>query len=131
MILKDALLCGGFSLALPVGQTLFKFAAVNNARLQGPLLVKLVTNVPLIGAFAWYGLTALFWFYILTRVPLSTAYAFSIVGSGLVPLVAWWVFKEPLDWRFALGYLIMLVGFGVIMQGQQARSEERRVGKEC
>ena len=120
MILKDALLCGGFSLALPVGQTLFKFAAVNNARLQGPLLVKLVTNVPLIGAFAWYGLTALFWFYILTRVPLSTAYAFSIVGSGLVPLVAWQVFKEPLDWRFALGYLIMLVGFGVIMQGQQA-----------
>ena len=120
MILKDALLCVGFSLALPVGQTLFKFAAVNNARLQGPLLVKLVTNLPLLGAFAWYGLTALFWFYILTRVPLSTAYAFSIVGSGLVPLVAWWVFKEPLDWRFALGYLIMLVGFGVIMQGQQA-----------
>ena len=120
MILKDALLCVGFSLALPVGQTLFKFAAVNNARLQGPLLVKLVTNLPLLGAFAWYGLTALFWFYILTRVPLSTAYAFSIVGSGLVPLVAWWVFKEPLDWRFAAGYLIMLVGFGVIMQGQQA-----------
>ena len=120
MILKDALLCVGFSLALPVGQTLFKFAAVNNARLQGPLLVKLITNAPLLGAFAWYGLTALFWFYILTRVPLSTAYAFSIVGSGLVPLVAWWVFKEPLDWRFALGYLIMLVGFGVIMQGQQA-----------
>ena len=120
MILKDALLCVGFSLALPVGQTLFKFAAVNNARLQGPLVVKLITNLPLLGAFAWYGLTALFWFYILTRVPLSTAYAFSIVGSGLVPLVAWWVFKEPLDWRFALGYLIMLVGFGVIMQGQQA-----------
>jgi drug/metabolite transporter (DMT)-like permease len=120
VILKDALLCGGFSLALPVGQTLFKFAAVNNARLQGPLIVKLITNVPLLGAFAWYGLTALFWFYILTRVPLSTAYAFSIVGSGLVPLIAWLVFKEPLDWRFAVGYLLMLAGFAVIMQGQQA-----------
>jgi drug/metabolite transporter (DMT)-like permease len=119
VILKDALLCVGFSLALPVGQTLFKFAAVNNARLSGPLVVKLVTNVPLIGAFAWYGLTSLFWFYILTRVPLSTAYAFSIVGSGLVPLVAWLVFKEPLDWRFALGYLLMLGGFAVIMQGQR------------
>jgi len=117
--LKDVLLCAGFSLALPIGQTLFKFAAVNNARLSGPVLVKLVTNVPLIGAFAWYGLTALFWFYILTRVPLSLAYAFSIVGSGLVPLVAWWVFKEPRDWRFALGYLLMLGGFAVIMQGQR------------
>ena len=119
MTLKEALLCAGFSLALPVGQTLFKFAAVNQARLEGPLWLKLVTNVPLIGAFAWYGLTALFWFYILTRVPLSTAYAFSIVGSGLVPLVAWLVFKEPLDWRFAVGYLLMLAGFAVIMQGQR------------
>ena len=119
MTLKDALFCAGFSLALPIGQTLFKFAAVNNARLTGPLIVRLATNLPLVGAFAWYGLTALFWFYILTRVPLSTAYAFSIVGSGLVPLVAWLVFKEPLDWRFALGYLLMLGGFAVIMQGQR------------
>ena len=116
---KDMLLCAGFSLALPIGQTLFKFAAVQNARLSGPLVVRLLSNLPLIAAFAWYGLTALFRFYILTRVPLSLAYAFSIVGSGLVPLVAWLVFKEPLDWRFALGYLLMLVGFAVIMQGQR------------
>src|SRR5512140_3038094 len=120
MTLKDILLCAGFSLALPIGQTLFKFAAVNNARMSGPLILRLATNVPLVGAFAWYGLTALFWFYILTRVPLSLAYAFSIVGSGLVPLVAWWVFKEPLDWRFGVGYLLMLTGFAVIMTGQRA-----------
>ena len=122
MTLKDALLCGGFSLAMPIGQTLFKFAAVANAKMTGPLLMRVATNLPLLGAFAWYGITALFWFYILTRVPLSTAYAFSIVGSGLVPLVAWWVFKEPLDWRFIVGYLMMLAGFAVIMQGQQALS---------
>ena len=118
MNLKDAALCVGFSIALPIGQTLFKFAALQNARQAGPLIVRLATNGPLIGAFAWYGLTALFWFYILTRVPLSLAYAFSIVGSGLVPLVAWLVFKEPLDWRFALGYVLMRAGFAVIMQGQ-------------
>ncbi|MBS0334450.1 MAG: hypothetical protein JSS35_16905 [Proteobacteria bacterium] len=122
MTWKDMLLCAGFSLALPVGQTLFKFAAVANARLSGPLILRLVTNLPLIGAFAWYGLTALFWFYILTRVPLSFAYAFSIVGSGLVPLMAWLVFKEPLDWRFAVGYALMLAGFAVIMQGQGAHT---------
>ena len=120
MKLADIALCAGFSLALPIGQTLFKFAAVNNARLSGPLVVRLVTNVPLIGAFAWYGLTALFWFYILTRVPLSLAYTFATVGSGLVPLMAWLVFKEALDWRFAVGYGLMLAGFFVIMQGQRA-----------
>ena len=119
MTLKDMLLCAGFSLALPIGQTLFKFAAVNNERLHGPLVVRLLTNVPLLCAFAWYALTALFWFYILTRVPLALAYSFSIVGSGLVPLVAWLVFKEPLDWRFAAGYFLMLVGFAVIQSGQR------------
>lgn len=120
MKLSDVALCAGFSLALPIGQTLFKFAANQHAASSGPLVQRLVTNGPLIGAFAWYGLTALFWFYILTRVPLSLAYAFSIVGSGMVPLVAWWVFKEPLDWRFPVGYLLMLTGFAVIMTGQRA-----------
>lgn len=115
---KEALLCAGFSVALPIGQTLFKSAALYNERLSGNLILRLVTNWPLIGAFAWYAATALFWFYILTRVPLSTAYVFSILGSGLVPLIAWLVFKEPIGWRFAAGYALMLVGFLVIMQGQ-------------
>ena len=119
MNVRDMALCAGFSIALPIGQTLFKFAALQNAKMSGPLVLRLATNGPLIGAFAWYGLTALFWFYILTRVPLSLAYAFSIVGSGLVPLVAWLLFKETLDWRFPLGYLLMLTGFAVIMQGQR------------
>ena len=116
--LKDAVLCAGFAMALPLGQTLFKWAAVTNEKLTGNLVVRLASNGPLIGAFAWYGLTALFWFYILTRVPLSTAYVFSILGSGLVPLIAWLVFKEPIGWRFAAGYALMIVGFAVIMQGQ-------------
>lgn len=118
MTLKDILMCVGFSLALPIGQTLFKWAAVYSERLSGPVVLRLATNGPLVAAFAWYGATALFWFYILTRVPLSTAYAFSIIGSGLVPLIAWLVFKEPLGWRFAAGYALMLLGFLVIMQGQ-------------
>lgn len=121
MTLKDALLCAGFSLALPMGQVMFKWAAITNERLTGPLPLRLITNLPLMGAFAWYGVTALFWFYILTRVPLSLAYSFSIVGSGLVPLLAWIIFKEPLGWRFVAGYVLMLAGFMVIMQGQTAR----------
>jgi len=78
-------------------------------KLSGNVVVRLISNGPLIGAFA-VGLTALFWFYILTRVPLSTAYVFSILARGLVPLIAWLVFKEPIGWRFAAGYALMMVG---------------------
>jgi drug/metabolite transporter (DMT)-like permease len=119
--LKNFLLCSAFAVALPVGQMLFKWAAVYNERLTGGFPLRLFGNYPLFAAFAWYGVTALVWFYTLTRVPLSVAYPFSIIGAALVPLMAWAVFKEPLGWRFALGYLLMLAGFLVVLQGQ-ARS---------
>jgi multidrug transporter EmrE-like cation transporter len=51
-------------------------------------------------------------------VTLSIAYPFSLMGSALVPLVGWFVFKEPVDWRFGVGFGLMLVGLLVIMQGQ-------------
>jgi len=117
MKLQDYLLCAGFAVALPAGQMLFKFAALYHEKLDGPLLWRLVRNIPLLGAFAWYGITALFWFYILTRIPLSTAYTCSILGSALVPLMAWLIFREPLGWRFLVGYALMMSGFLVIMRG--------------
>jgi multidrug transporter EmrE-like cation transporter len=115
MGLKDTLLCSVFAVALPIGQAMFKYAAVYNARLEGPLIERLVRNWPLMGAFAWYGMTALFWFYVLTRVPLSSAYVFSLVGSALVPVIAWAVFKEPFSWTLFIGYALMLAGLTVIM----------------
>ncbi len=117
MKLQDWLLCAAFAIAMPAGQMFFKYAALMHARLEGPLLIRLLRNTPLMGAFVWYGITALFWFYILTRIPLSTAYTCSILGSALVPLMAWAVFREPLGWQFIAGYVLMISGFAVIIQG--------------
>ncbi|WP_309644744.1 EamA family transporter [Phenylobacterium sp.] len=111
----NALLCSLVAVALPIGQVMFKWAAIYNARLEGPFIWRLLQNWPLIGAFAWYGATALLWFYVLTRVPLSSAYIFSLLGSALVPVAAWVIFKEPLSWPMALGYALMLGGFVVIV----------------
>jgi multidrug transporter EmrE-like cation transporter len=113
------MLCAGFSLALPIGQLMFKFAATQHARQTGSLVMRLITNGPLIAALAWYGLTAIFWFFILTRVPLSKAYPFALAGTGLIPILAWLVFKEPMSWRIAAGYALMLAGLFVV-QSQAA-----------
>jgi drug/metabolite transporter (DMT)-like permease len=120
MKLQEVLLCAAFAVAMPVGQLLFKTAALYQARLEGPLPLRLLMNYPLMGAFAWYAATALFWFYILTRLPLSIAYSFSILGSALVPLLAGLIFKEPMSWRFVVGYALMFSGFLVILRGTQA-----------
>ncbi len=114
MTQRDVLLCVGFSLALPIGQALFKWAAIHHERQTGPLLGRLITNVPFVAALAWYGLSALVWFFILTRVPLSRAYPFVLAGAGLIPILAWFVFKEPVGWRIAAGYVLMLGGLFVV-----------------
>jgi multidrug transporter EmrE-like cation transporter len=113
---RDVALCSVFAVALPLGQMLFKWGAMTDAGRSGPFLLRVITNYPLIGAFAWYGVTALLWFYVLTRVPLSLAYAFSLVGSCLVPLAGWLVFKEQATWTMAAGYALMLAGLFLIVR---------------
>jgi multidrug transporter EmrE-like cation transporter len=112
---KDIALCLSFAVVLPLGQSLFKWAAIYDKRLSGPLPVRMFSNYPLIGAGVWYALSAVLWFYVLTRVPLSTAYAFSLIGACLVPLVGWLVFQEQATWHMAAGYALMLAGFFLIL----------------
>ena len=113
---KDAVLCSVFAVALPLGQVMFKYASIYNTRLEGPFLLRVLQNWPLIGAFAWYGVTALLWFYVLTRVPLSSAYAFSLAGSCLVPLAGWLVFKEQASWSMIAGYGLMIAGLFLVVR---------------
>ena len=113
---KDMALCSVFAVALPLGQMLFKWGAVYDKQLTGPFLLRVAQNFPLMGAFAWYAVTALLWFYVLTRVPLSLAYGFSLIGSCLVPLAGWLVFKEQANWGMALGYLLMVAGLFLIVR---------------
>lgn len=113
----DLLLCSAFALTLPAGQLMFKWAATHPARPGLSLAPWRMLNWRLLAALGWYALTALFWFYILTRLPLASAYPFSIAGSAMVPLLAGLVFKEPLSWRYAAGYGLMLTGLFVAVIG--------------
>ena len=117
MKLNDWILCAVFSVTLPIGQVLFKWAANTHATQSGPLVLKLATNFPLFFALFWYGMSAMFWFYILTRIPLSAAYPVAILGSGLVPLFAWIFFRERLSPELLVGLGVMLLGLYIIQRG--------------
>jgi drug/metabolite transporter (DMT)-like permease len=115
MSFLNTVYCVVFSLSLAVGQILFKYAAQYNSRLSGNILSKVLQNYILIGAFAWYAASSLFYFYILTRAPLSRVYPFAFLGSGVVPLLGWLLFGEVIGSRFLIGYMLMLAGLGLIM----------------
>lgn len=103
-----------YAAMVPVGQLLFKFASLRHHELEGPVLWRLAQNLPLAGAFAWYGVSAVLWLAILRRTPLSAAYPAAIVGAALVPPLAWAAFGEPLSWAMAGGYLLMLAGLWLL-----------------
>lgn len=97
---------------------MFKWGAEYSRGLSGGFIAKLIFNWPLMGAFAWYGLTSILWFYILTRLPLSLAYPFSLVGAALVPIVGWVVFREAMTLNGIIGYVLIIAGMVFVTRGQ-------------
>lgn len=57
-----------------------------------------------------YGLSALLWMAVLSRVELSIAYPALSMGYVLVVLISWLVLKEPVNALRWIGVLVICVG---------------------
>ncbi len=115
MAVGDILLCVVFAVTLPVGQLLFKWAAMGRDTGRPVVGLAMLANPRLILAGAWYGFTALFWFFVLTKVAFNLAYPFAILGSALVPVLAHLVFKEPLNRAMLVGYALVFAGLALVV----------------
>lgn len=103
------------------GQLLFKVAA-DQVRTESNLVsmaVRLVAIPAMWGAVILYGLTILAWVWVLRSVPLSVAYSAVALVFVLVPLLAMWLFREPLTPQFAVGAVLIVIGV-VLVQLQSA-----------
>lgn len=103
------------------GQLLFKLAAdrVAGETSLGGMAVRLVSVPAMWGALVLYAITILAWVWVLRTVPLSIAYSAVALVFVFVPLLAAWLFKEPLTLQFALG--TALIGAGVLLVQLQPR----------
>ncbi len=104
-------LCLIFSFALAAGQLLFKLAA---EQFGGGITLGALLSPYLIGALALYAATTVLWIFILQKLPLSTAYPFSLLGAVLVLGMAMLVLKEPVTARQIIGVAVVLGGMAVI-----------------
>jgi multidrug transporter EmrE-like cation transporter len=77
-----------------------------------------ILSSPLVlGGVCCFGLSAFLWLFVLSRVPLSSAYPFVAMGIFVTVLAGSIVFAEPISAMKALGVSlimggILLVGFG-------------------
>ena len=67
----------------------------------------------LYAALVLYGLATALWVWILSRVPLSTAYPWVAMGVIVVPILSWWVFDERLSATFWMGVAFIVVGIAI------------------
>jgi len=101
-----------------VGQVLLK-KGINEVAIAHPplfnLIIQSLLNPPVIAGFLLYGISAILWIIVLSRVDLSVAYPTISVGYVLILLFSWFYLKEPLNWGRVVG--VLLISAGVILLG--------------
>lgn len=103
------------ALALAAGQLLFKSTAVRLKELPLAALLRSIAFVPsFYAACLIYAVATVLWVWILTKVPLSTAYPFVGLSFIVVALTSWLFFGETPTVRGCIGILMVAAGVALI-----------------
>ena len=103
------------AVALAAGQLLFKSTAVRVKELPLAAMLQSIAFAPsFYAACLLYAVATVIWIWILTKIPLSTAYPFVGLSFILVALVSWLVLGEtPTMWGY-IGILMVTAGVALI-----------------
>ena len=93
-----------------VGYFEFKWSAVF------PLGLKMATTPAIITAFACYGVSALVWTAVLSRVAVSVAYPMVSIGYVIVAMAGWYIFDETLSTLRVAGICVIVLGVYMVSQ---------------
>lgn len=96
---------------ISVGQLLFKKAA--SGIQDASDAYQWLFNGWLVGALVLYGVTTLFWVWILRHGPLHLAYPFMGLAFLFVPLLGAAYLGEPLTWKTLVGGALILAGIAI------------------
>ena len=98
------------------GQLLFKIAADQVRDETGLLSLaqRLIANPAMWGAVILYGVTIFAWVWVLRTMPLSEAYSAVSLVFVAVPLLAAWLFREPVTPTFVFGSVLIVVGVCIV-----------------
>jgi drug/metabolite transporter (DMT)-like permease len=75
-----------------------------------PALFSAFGNLFVLLGFLLYGISAILWMVVLSRVDLSLAYPFVSLGYVMVILFSWFLLRENLPWIRIVGVLVICIG---------------------
>ncbi len=90
------------------GQILLKIGAS-----RAKVLLDFVNPAVVSGLFC-YGVSTLLWVWVLSRLPLSTVYAFTTLTLVVVYLCSWLLLGEKISLQTTIGLAFILLGLALI-----------------
>jgi drug/metabolite transporter (DMT)-like permease len=100
-----------FAASMATGQILFKYGATQAGVVQGLQgWIDLLLKPVIVLALVLYAFSTILWLWLLQKIPLTIAYPFAALAFLLVPIGAWIFFREPLNLRYLIGVVFILVG---------------------
>ena len=95
--------------ALATGQILFKLISSKIETIADIASNKTALAL-FLAAASIYASSTLLWISALRNIPLSHAYLFISGGFILVPLASYFIFNEPITYRFMIGSAVIIAG---------------------
>jgi drug/metabolite transporter (DMT)-like permease len=120
--LKDILLIVFSVLLASLGQLVLKLGMIKVGRISSfasaPSMIFAALLSPIVlGGLALFGISALAWMVVLSRVKLSIAYPMVSLGYIVAVVFAWRIFHEPIKPVTIAGCLTIILGVFLISRG--------------
>lgn len=118
---QHILMVSTFSIGMGVGQLLLKFSAQRQSSHSEQNLILRILSLFSDWAFllgvVTYGLLLIYWVWLLTFLPLSRAYPFTILSLAVAAIGGALLFNETLTLRFVAG--LSVIGIGLVLLGTE------------
>ncbi len=107
----------GYVLFMAMGQIAFKYVAkeLGNSASLIDTAVRLPFTVSFWATGMLYGISMIYWIWLLSRVPLTLAYPFASLSVIVLPLLSWAIYSEPLSAKYFFGVTLMMLGIALVV----------------
>lgn len=114
LIIVSILCSAGGQLALKLGMGKIGAITVVDSTNLVPTLVRMFSTPLVLVGLACYGLAALLWMVVLSRLDLSLAYPMVALLYVVIPIAAWLFLGEQVPWFRWVGILVVVLGIFII-----------------
>ncbi len=117
LIVFSVMLAAFAQLLLKQGMT--RVGEISSLTKAPTMLLTAISNPLVLAGLAVFGISAVSWLIVLSRVPLSIAYPMVSLGYLFTVLFSWFKFNEPVKLITLLGCLVIMLGVFLISRGMQ------------